>query len=152
MTASSLGAVCPGTNLGTPRSRVEGRCSWEGEREWSGMLVLWLNWALGIPRSFTEWPVPATETSGCGPLKVVPCLGRRLSFQPRETFSLWPTSGCAGFLRRVSGRTRERKISGVGSGGSSQPLPKMSGLQPCLWPGGPLPKGKALSSGLQILW
>lgn len=23
------------------------------------MLVLWLNWALSIPRSFTEWPVPA---------------------------------------------------------------------------------------------
>lgn len=80
MTASSLGAVCPGANLGTPGSRVEGRCSWGGEREWSGMLVLWLNWALSIPRSFTEWPVPATETSGCGPLEVVPSLGRRLSF------------------------------------------------------------------------
>lgn len=63
-------------------SRVKGHCSWKGGREWSGMLALWLNWALGIPGSFTEWPVSATETRR-----------ERFAFQPQE---LPGPTGCCG--------------------------------------------------------
>lgn len=93
------------TNLGTPRSRVEGRGSWEGEREWSGMLVLWLNWALSIPRSITEWLVPATETSGCGPLEVVPCLRDLLTMANFWWSWVW---------RQVSGRAEKERFQGLG--------------------------------------
>lgn len=80
--AAFNGALPPGTDLGTPRSRVKGHCSWKGGREWSGMLALWLNWALGIPGSFTEWPVSATETRR-----------ERFAFQPQE---LPGPTGCCG--------------------------------------------------------
>lgn len=152
--ASSLGALCPGAKLGTPRSRVEGRCSWEGKREWSGMLVLWLNWALSIPRSFTEWPVPATETSGCGPLEVVPCLGKRLFFfSASGTLSLWPTSGGPGFGGGFLVEPEKERFPGIGGGGGSQPHPKISRFAAL-----PLARSApakreylAVSSGLQIL-
>lgn len=46
------------------------------------MLALWLNWALGILGSFTEWPVSATETRR-----------ERFAFQPQE---LPGPTGCCG--------------------------------------------------------
>lgn len=57
------------------------------------MLALWLNWALGIPGSFTEWPISATET-------------RRESSSPRNcqapqvVVEIWPTSGDPGLARK----------------------------------------------------
>lgn len=53
------------------------------------MLARWLDWALGIPGSFTEWHVPAAGTSGCGPPEVVPCLGRGFVFSLRDCLAPW---------------------------------------------------------------
>lgn len=106
------------------------------------MLVLWLNWALSIPRSFTEWPVPAAETSCCGPLEVVPCLDRgKACFSGSRTLSLWPTSGGPGFGGGFLVEPEEERVSGVVGEAASLTRRCQSGLQPFLWPGVPLPKG-----------